>query len=162
MDRKESGVTMGCSHKGPKKKIITRNKRGKILAVRYEFPRWKLIIFHKGKKHIKFYWDPKEAQEIQKQLEEKGVKSHVVCRRFPKFPPKGEPEDPDQLWCPYCRRWRFFAVPKGRDPFTSLEIRCCRWCDISEDDSQVKNYNGTWQGRANRKRRRKRRRSAVR
>lgn len=130
-----------------------------------ELPRWKIVVFRRNKETGKLeriektVRDPKKGQEKVKELAERGIKSHIVCRRFPKFAPKGEPEDDDQLWCPYCRRWRYFAVPKKREPFTSLEIRCCKWCWISEDDAYVKTFNGTWEGRRSRRKRGKKNRN---
>lgn len=129
-------------------------------------PRWKIVVFRRkdGKleRVVKDVRDPKLALEKVKELNEReGIKAHVVCKRFPKFPPKGEPEDSDQLWCPYCRRWRWFRVPKNRSPFTALEVLCCPWCFISEDDFFVKQFNGTWEGRKNRRRRAKRKRARA-
>lgn len=117
-----------------------------------ETPRWKLIIFHKGKRVVKLVSDPRKAQAKVKELAERDIKAHVVCRRFPKFPPKGQPEHPDQLWCPYCRRWRYFAVPKHPGVHRDLGIACCKWCLVSENDGYVKGYNGTWNGRVKRSR----------
>lgn len=116
-------------------------------------PRWKVIVFHKGERVEKLFHNPKKGQSLVAQLSERGVKAHVVCRRYPHFPPKGEAPEPGMLWCPYCRRWRWFKVPKKRPPFSTLEIKCCAWCWISEDDAFVKNYNGTWTGVVRKKRR---------
>lgn len=130
-----------------------------------EAPRWKVVVFKRNKETgkleriVKVVRDPKLARQKVKELNSRGIKAHLVCRRFPKFPPKGEPEDSDMLWCPYCRRWRWFSVPKKRPPFSGLEIKCCQWCLISEDDAYVRTFNGTWDGRRTRRKRGKKNRN---
>lgn len=150
---------MSGPHKVVRRKLDEPHaRRGYKVRSVTEYPRWKVIIFYKGKRHYKLCWQPETGQKLVKQLAEKGVKAHLVCRRFPKFPPKGEPDDPDKMWCPYCRRWRYFSIPPAREPFTELEIKCCQWCTVSEDDAFVKTYNGTWRGKATRRKRPKRKR----
>lgn len=135
-----------------------------------EAPRWKLIVF-KGSKRIinpelqnkapfalALFRDPKIGMQKAAELNDRGYKAHIVCRRFPKYPPKGTPEDEEMMWCPYCRRWRYFAVPLHDSTARDLEIKCCKWCNISEEDGAVKDYNGTWNGRTNRRRRKGRKR----
>ena len=124
-------------------------------------PRWKLVYFLKNEKgklirKEKLVWDPKSegVKKVLHVFEVRGIKAHLVCRRLPQFPPKGEREDEDQLWCCYCRRWRFFAVPKKKCVQRTIGLRLCKWCGISEEEFYIVKYNNLW-NRAPRKRKSK-------
>jgi hypothetical protein len=129
---------------GPFRLKKYRDENGRVRTARVT-PRWKIIIFYKGKRIIKFCYDPKKGQKYVDQLANRGIKAHVVCRRWAHFKPRGYPEDPLMLWCPYCRRWRYFYVTKQIPIYYNQGIQCCKWCWIPETDPEVIRYNRDWQ-----------------
>ena len=136
---------------------------------RHGSPAWKLIIFYRGKRSERLINDWRQGLEISKGLNERGIKAHLVSRRRA-FPPKGEASDPDQMWCPYCRRWRYFTIPKytrnaaveteegWMNVFHDQGLAVCQWCHISEAMKPVADANELWFDLRRKKRRRKNRR----
>lgn len=94
-------------------------------------PRWKIVCFPNKRRKEVLVEDPRKGLAAVKILEERGIKAHLVSRVTP-YEPRGKPEDPEQLWCPLCRRWRFFRVPRNLSPWTESNIRICQWCLVSE------------------------------
>lgn len=135
-------------------------------------PAWKIIVFVKGKRVTKDVRDPKVGLEKVADLIEQGYKAHLVSKRKA-FMPKGDDDlsalNSGKLWCPYCRRWRWFSIPRWLpdveigsedwflNSYANQEIRCCQWCTISENDWHVRFLNGIGAGEGKRRRRRRRR-----
>lgn len=140
----------------------------------------RVVIFHKGKRIAKRVHRDNlaEAAARVKKLREQGFRAHLVFRTDSgTFPPPRTIEpmrDLGKWWCPYCRAWRFFSVPRykasnqpisdGYGPISDRfymnscamqQIRLCQWCLISENDFYVRKANGTW-GEINTTRRRRR------
>lgn len=114
-----------------------------------------------------------------KAAREKGYKAHLVYRTADSvFPPPKQiaaKRDEGYLWCPYCRAWRFFSVPKYKalasvvdsngnlilqgylNAMANQDMKVCQWCTISENEWYVRKANGTW-GESTRRRRPRRRR----
>lgn len=140
--------------------------------------KWEIVVFYKGKrKEIPWPHDAKTAiEQVIPELEEKGAKAHLVSRRRAFAPKHPQPpaDHPDWLWCPYCRRYREFVVPRGREDgpiiddegkittigyFTVCarsEIRVCLWCSHSVFEFYVRLYNPDLWTDATRRRRSKR------
>lgn len=144
-----------------------------------ESPAWKLVVFHNKQRKEFLVVDPKKGLQKVKQLAERGVKAHLVSRRkayWPKLNTSVEKHTAKQaladgmLWCPYCRRWRWFTIPKYRpnaefgsihwilNSYVNQELRCCSWCLISVDNFYVKQINGEEVALGRRSRARRRRR----
>lgn len=139
---------------------------------------WKLIVFYNGKKrkHYKIT-DPRKGAKLADVLTKRGHKAHFICANRIldgyEYPPRKHSTvlwQAGMLWCPYCRKWRWFSVPrsfKGHSMFEDspqgimnawnhLGIRCCQWCLISEEDWYVKRSNGLFgHGEVKKKRRRR-------
>lgn len=135
--------------------------------------RCRLVVFQSGRRIEKRYEDHHLAAPLASKLQRKGVKYRVVaCKVLERY--KYPPMDDDlsarqegKWWCPYCRAWSFFKVPKftpgaevgSTDWFLNAAhrqgIRVCAWCLISEVDFSVRMANGEWD--RPRRRRRKRR-----
>lgn len=114
-----------------------------------------------------------EANDKVKGLRAKGVKAHLVLRTDKgSLPPPGEireMREAGMLWCPYCRAWRWFVVPKFTPRAEVLSdnwyinslhrqgIKACKWCHISVLDWWVCKANGIFHERTGQRRRRKRR-----
>ena len=142
-----------------------------------ERARFKLVIFHGGKRIEKLVVS-KQTLETYHELRRRGVKIAVVSRVQGYWPKNRDPgpEVAGQLWCPYCRTWRWFDIPDSRDPskyppmsegwmdalhrnvLNSTETPWCKWCHISLADFAVKQMNDMW-GWAPRKRRARRTRT---
>lgn len=132
----------------------------------------RLVVFHRGRR-IEKKMDPEEGMTRMKELVAKGHKAHYVYKTTRSlFPPVDDNlalMNDGMMWCPFCRRWRWFKVPKFKDDvpfgcndwylnsFHRQEIRVCAWCHISEMDFDVRRANGSW-GEDRKRRRRKRRR----
>ena len=134
-----------------------------------------LILYVRGKRVDK----PVPQRNIRtaatkvKELKDKGVKAHLVYKTDRSlFPPPDEIDEmrgEGYLWCPYCRTWRWFTVPKFKpgaevnseewflNSFHRQDIKVCQWCRISVTDFYVCKANGIWGENNGRKRRRKRR-----
>lgn len=130
-----------------------------------------MLIFHKGERHWKLVDTPREGVELVKKAQGKGLKAHLVSRRRAFRPPEGDDFsalDEGKLWCPYCRRWRFFSIPRYDEQaspgserwmintYANQEVRMCQWCTISESDNAVRSINGLWGEESKRRRRRRR------
>jgi len=136
-----------------------------------------VVIYKNGKRIDKRVHKSKlrDAADRVKQLKAQGVKAHLVWRTDSgTYPPPREIKpmrDLGQLWCPYCRAWRWFAVPKFTPgaPVCSPEwymnsyhrqsLKVCKWCTISMLDFWVCKANGTFGEVYGAKRSRKKRRS---
>lgn len=134
-----------------------------------------VVIFHKGHRTTKVIHPThlREAATKVKELKAKGVKAHLVYRTDrSKYPAPDEIEEhreAGELWCPYCRAWRWFTVPKFKpdadfgtedwfmNSFHRQEIRVCQWCHMSVSDFYVRRANGFSIGETTRRRRKKRR-----
>lgn len=139
-------------------------------------PLFVLIAFEHGRRIEKLTRDVRGAMVVAEQLREKGIKAHVASRNGMglKHYPVGRPEDESQLWCPYCRRWRWFKIPSLKrhveigstewmlNSFHNQEIRICAWCCISELDFHVKRANGLSDLQGKRRRNRSKRRRRIR
>jgi len=131
----------------------------------------RLIVFHKGRR-IEKKMGPEEGMMKMKELVGRGHKAHFAYKTSRSlFPPVDDNlalRGDGMWWCPFCRRWRWFKVPKfttdasvGSDAwylnsFHRQQIKICAWCHISEMDFDVRRANGTW-GEERRRRHRKRR-----
>lgn len=140
------------------------------MAERY----WYFVVFMNGKRVEKKIERTKEntaaLQAKLKLLKEKGIKAHIVGRTSTSLYPQGdilEHRGNGEMWCPYCRAWRFFTVPKyhphadfGTEPWfdnTNYRqgIKRCNWCHVNELDWWVCNANGTFaEARASKRRKR--------
>ena len=112
---------------------------------------WYIVVYHKGKRVVRDVPDAKIGLELDSKFKEKGYASHLVSRRK-RFPPKGEGKD-GELWCPYCRRWREFRIPRGNEDaeigswgwsssvLCRMEVQVCPWCGITVRDWYVKRFN---------------------
>lgn len=134
--------------------------------------RWRIVIFAHGKRLEKITDDTEGALQLVAKLNKKdGIKAHVVSRHKVFWPPDDDNwflADEGMVWCPYCRRWRWFAIPRevedattiwdiGQNVLHSQGIRCCQWCGISVQDWDVCSINDLWgENEGRRKRRRKR------
>lgn len=124
--------------------------------------KWKIITFStEGRKEHWYNGNPeKVAEKIKEMNDLPGVKAHLVSR-IHAYRPRGVGER-GQLWCPYCRRWRWFSrkeLSLDRVGYVSV---VCQWCHISDDDYYVKKFNHLWFVRRTRKKRRKPRRQLTR
>lgn len=116
--------------------------------------KWEVLVYHKGKRIVKPVPDAKAGLTLVEQLKAKEIAAHLVSK-LKAFPPKGEAQD-GQLWCPYCRRWREFRVPRGDEDapigsyawqnavLSRLEIRICPWCGMTDQEFYVKTFNNLW------------------
>lgn len=134
-----------------------------------------LIVFHKGKRVDKKVprANLREAAKKVQALRAKGIKAHLAYRTDNSLYPPGHQieamRNDGLMWCPYCRAWRYFRLPKNRphaemnsrewflNSFRAQNIKVCSWCEISEVEWYVKRANGTWGEAPKRKRRRNRR-----
>lgn len=114
----------------------------------------------------------RKAAEVVAKLKSKGVKAHLVLRTDKgTFPPTAQIEDKraeGMRWCPYCRTWRYFSVPKFKhnaaisseewwtNSYHRQGIKCCQWCGISESEWWVQKVNGSFGENPRRRRRKKR------
>lgn len=135
----------------------------------------RVVVFHQGRRIERNSLTLDEGKELVRKLHSKGVKSALVtCDVLLayRYPPPGDDlsnRNMGMMWCPYCREWRWFKIPKftggapvGSEPwfmnsFHRQEIAVCAWCRIGENDFHVMRANGTW-GNMGRRRRRKKRR----
>lgn len=137
----------------------------------------RVVVFQNGARVEKLV--PKSklmlAKERVKEMQERGVRCHLVYRTDKAtFPPPRTVQlmrDEGKLWCPHCRTWRFFSVPKfklsaveevgSHDWFMNSMhrqgIKVCQWCHISEFDWYVQKANRTFGEHTQRRKRRKRR-----
>lgn len=142
--------------------------------------RWKLIVFFNGKKRKHYsITDPRKGAKLATALTKRGHKAHLISANHIldgyEYPPRKHSVQLWQhgmFWCPYCRRWRWFGVPRsfrGHSPFEDspqgimnawnrLGVRCCSWCLISIDDWYVKRANGLFGHREVKPKRKKSRR----
>ena len=137
-----------------------------------------IIIFRKGERidrrvHKSHF---SEAVALVKKLKDQGVKAHFVwLTQGSMYPPAHqikEKRNEGMLWCPWCRAWRWFSVPKYKrgEPYGTDQwflnsyfrqgIKCCQWCHITIYDWYVGVSNGIFaEVRASRRRRRRKRRT---
>lgn len=142
---------------------------------------WTLIVFYNGKKRKHYrVADPKKSSKLATVLTKRGHKAHLICSNHIldgyEYPPAKHSVDlweAGMLWCPYCRRWRWFAVPRSfkdhslfedspqgmMNTWNHLGIKCCTWCLISVEDWYVKRANGLF-GQEQRKPKRSRKRKS--
>jgi len=106
-----------------------------------EDPKWKLIVIAKRKRHIYFPLSWERAKQKREEAIAKGFKAAVVHRLWGNFEPKGEGEL-GQLWCGYCRSWRWFRVDQDDPIYGPREIPSCSWCGISVINYWVVYWNG--------------------
>jgi len=148
-----------------------------------EVEKWaRVIVYHKGKRVVKRVHRDNLANAVAqvKTLKAKGVKCHLVWRTpSSMFPPAKQVTHmraEGYMWCPYCRTWRFFSVPRYRatteimdsngyltealflNAAANQDLRVCQWCHISENDWYVRRANGTFGETSSRRRARRRRR----
>lgn len=136
--------------------------------------RCRLVVFKDGHRIEKRYEDHHLAAPLVKKLKAKGVKHRVVaCKVLDRY--KFPPLDDDlsarlegKLWCPYCRDWSFFKVPRftRNAEISTTEwflnsahrqgFRVCSWCLVSELEFSVRMANQTWSEQPTRRRRKKR------
>lgn len=124
--------------------------------------RCRLVVFQSGRRIEKRYEDHRLAAPVAHKLQRKGVKYRVVAAKVLeryKYPPLDDDlasRQEGKWWCPYCRDWSFFKVPKftpgaevgSTEWFLNAAhrqgIRVCAWCLISEVDFSVRMANGEW------------------
>lgn len=134
----------------------------------------KIVVFKDGRRICKNFPDIRDATPIAKKLRDKGVRFRIVTSRAVekyKYPPSYDDlsaRDDGKLWCPYCRDWSHFKVPRfkphaliGSEEWflNSLHrqgIRCCSWCHITEMEFSIRVANGTWAEKPKRRRRKRR------
>jgi hypothetical protein len=136
--------------------------------------RCRLVVFKGGRRIEKSFADHTLAAPVVKKLQQGGVKHRLVATKVLdryRYPP----EDDDlsarlegKLWCPYCRAWTFFKVPKftpGAEVGSTTwflnaahrqGLRVCAWCLITELEFYVRMANATWAERPTRRRRKRR------
>lgn len=162
-----------------------KTKRGKKVKPRVVFhlpkpkkhvrKRWRIIIFAHGKRIEKITDDTEGALQLVAKLNKKeGVKAHVVSRSKP-FWPKDDDNwylaEQGMVWCPYCRRWRWFNVPReiknattpydvAQNVYHRQGVRCCQWCGASIKDWTVCYINDLW-GEVDATKKKKRRRRRI-
>jgi hypothetical protein len=127
---------------------------------------YRLIVFNKGKrieKRVPLQRLP-ELKELVRKLRAHGVKCCVALSNITPgaaylFPPPDEIQErreEGKLWCPYCRDWRWFRIPKAypnaeimtREWFLNVsrnnETSICAWCEMPITDFYVGRANGIW------------------
>jgi len=135
----------------------------------------RVVVFRQGKRYEAKV--PRGSLDVAKEkvrtYRAKGYKAHLVLRTDRgSFPPPyeiREYREMGMLWCPYCRAWRWFTVPKfvrhteiGSDDwfmnsFHRQGVKVCKWCRISVSDWWVCKANGIFHERTGERRRRKKR-----
>ena len=139
---------------------------------------YKAIVFQQGRRTEKRITKAQlpQAKQIVKTLRERGAKVTIVPCTIDStynflYP---HPDDIDEMreigkyWCPYCRDWRWFRVPKAYvDPvpmsrewylnvYRNNETKICAWCEIPLKDFYVCRANGifeeVWSGKRSRRR----------
>jgi hypothetical protein len=140
--------------------------------------RWVIVVIRDHKRLEKNVPDARTGQEVVARLNETpGTQAHLVSH-YRAFPIKGEDPDDGRWWCPYCRRWRFFVVPRGDTEYDILDengklyvpaylamcqrmgLRVCLWCLTSQAEFYVRVFNpGAVDAQATRKRRSTRRKT---
>lgn len=99
-----------------------------------------------GQKHVhRKFPELRDAIDYAKALKSKGNKTHVVCMNKA-WPPTKEQQllrKPEQMWCPYCIKWRKFRLFRIKTQYYTTEAKMrCPICTISTDDYWVKKNNG--------------------
>lgn len=132
-------------------KSSTSSLKRRLLIVREESrsrppKKWKLIVFH-GRRRIETKPTSNLAALVDraKQLKDRGIRFRVVCSNSGNAPPKGHPETAGQIWCPYCRAWSYFTVPKD-GLYWERNVAVCQWCHIPEDDYWLRRWAGQLRG----------------
>jgi hypothetical protein len=117
--------------------------------------KWDVVVYHKGKRLVKSVPDAKRGLALEAAFKNKGYAAHLVSRTKA-FAPKTEEGPEGSLWCPYCRRWREFRVPRGDEDapvgsyawqnsvLARLEIAMCPWCGVTVEEFHVKYHNNLW------------------
>lgn len=136
--------------------------------------RCRIVVFRDGRRLERRYDDHHDAASLVKQLKAKGVRYRLVTSRvLPQFqyPPIHDDlssRNGGKLWCPYCREWSYFRVPKytphaevGSDSWFlnachRQGLKVCAWCHISQLEFSVKLANGLWSEQPKRRRRKRR------
>jgi hypothetical protein len=141
--------------------------------------KYRVIVFRNGKRVEKVITHDQlpAAKEKVRELREQGHKASIalclVKRDNPSTYPPPESiqgmRNEGYLWCPYCRAWRYFKIPRANEnaavgsldwmvnTYRNQEIKICSWCHISERDFWVLRVNQTWEQLGEVKRHRKRR-----
>jgi hypothetical protein len=122
---------------GTKTKVIRPNR-----ILRTEDPPWKAIVFKDRIRIIKFPLTWEQAKTIRDKAKEAGLSAAITHRLHGNFAPKGQGQ-PGQLWCGYCRDWRFFKVLKSDPIFGPQAIPVCAYCLISVTNRWIAHWNGT-------------------
>jgi hypothetical protein len=121
---------------------------------------FKVIIFKDGKRRQERYDGIHLDEQVQhvRDLRADGTRATIVFSNITRyargfFPPKDQIADNRQqglLWCPYCRTWRYFKVPKYHlqggevgsrvwwmNACNQARVPVCAWCEISIYDYYV-------------------------
>lgn len=135
----------------------------------------RIVVFNNGRRIEKTYDDHHDAAIVARKLKAKGVRYRLVLNdvlRKYQYPPlednieylRGE----GLWWCPYCREWSYFRVPKFTpgapiwseawilNSFHRQGLKICSWCRMSEAEFYVKHANGIWNEKPRRRRRKRR------
>lgn len=136
-----------------------------------------LVVYKQGKRIDKRVHKSKlkDAAVKVKELKAQGIKAHIVWRtEAGTYPPPHEireMREGGQLWCPYCRTWRWFAVPKFTpnaevctdqwymNSYHRQSLKVCKWCTISILDFWVCKANSIFAEVYGARRTRKKRRT---
>lgn len=136
--------------------------------------RCRLVIFKDGRRIEKRYEDHRLAAPVVEKLQRGGIKYRIVAAkvleryRYPPLDDDLSSRNGGKWWCPYCRDWSYFKVPKftPNAEVGSVEwfmngahrqgIRICAWCLITEMEFSVRMANSTWAEQPRRRRRKRR------
>ena len=109
---------------------------------------WKVLwTTPEGKKKFRRFEGkkPSDAVQFAKSLKSQGLKPNVISanKAFPPTKEQAENRRANQVWCPYCLRWRTFKLfALRRATYTTDAAMRCPICTISTNDFFVRKYNG--------------------
>lgn len=137
--------------------------------------RCRLVVFKDGRRIEKPYEDHQLAAPVVRKLQRSGVKYRLVATKvlhryaYPPLDDDLTDRNGGKLWCPYCRAWSYFKVPKFTpraevgtttwflNACNRQGLRVCAWCLITEVEFSVRMANATWSEQPKRRRRKRRR-----
>lgn len=108
---------------------------------------WKVLWKEKGQTLSKTFEGDKpsetDAPAFIKHLKARGISDvYIVSKRRAYAPPVGQKAPIGLLWCPFCVKFREFAVyAVSRDGIVGPEVYRCTVCTISTEHYWVRKYN---------------------